>query len=115
MPMPEPLSTQSGYKRNGLVSSNRLKHVARQPHWRSELEARRVIGGPLFVSRGHDVPGACHSVDASDLFGIGKVNRKDVPPLPTASNQIFPPCASMIVRQIDRPTPMPLCFEVMNG
>ena len=46
---------------------------------------------------------------------LGTVKWKAVPPVVRGSNQMRPPCASMIVRQIERPIPMPFCFDVMNG
>jgi hypothetical protein len=46
---------------------------------------------------------------------LGKVKWKAVPPFVPGSNHMRPPCASTIVLQIDRPMPIPLCFEVTNG
>ena len=37
------------------------------------------------------------------------------PTVGSLSHQITPPCASTIVRLIERPTPSPLGFDVMNG
>src|SRR5208282_1454555 len=45
----------------------------------------------------------------------GSVKRKVAPPPAFDSDQIFPPCASTMVRLIDRPTPMPCGFDVTNG
>src|SRR3954469_22568658 len=43
------------------------------------------------------------------------VKRNTVPPSGLASALICPPCASTIVRQIDRPTPIPSGLAVTNG
>ena len=37
------------------------------------------------------------------------------PAVGSLSHQMTPPCASTIVRLMDRPTPRPFFFEVMNG
>ena len=46
---------------------------------------------------------------------LGTVKWKAVPPALRGSNQMRPPCASMIVRQMERPIPIPFCFDVMKG
>jgi hypothetical protein len=43
------------------------------------------------------------------------VKRKIVPPPGLGATVICPPWASMIVREIDSPTPMPCRFVVTNG
>ena len=45
----------------------------------------------------------------------GSVNRNTVPPAAAFSARIWPPCASMIVRDIASPSPMPVVFEVTKG
>src|SRR4030095_12209383 len=46
---------------------------------------------------------------------LGNVNRKMVPRSGPFSNQMRPPWASMIVRQIESPIPIPDVFDVTNG
>ena len=58
---------------------------------------------------------ARHGQDVSSASRQRKVKRKIVPPPGRASTQILPPCASTMVRQIDRPSPMPLRLVVTNG
>src|SRR5579875_818726 len=45
----------------------------------------------------------------------GSAKTKDVPPPSRGEAQIRPPCASMMDRQIDSPTPMPRTLVVTNG
>ena len=46
---------------------------------------------------------------------LRNVKRKTVPPPRRSSTQILPPCASTMVRQIERPSPMPLRLVVTKG
>ena len=55
-------------------------------------------------------PVPCHvSVEA------GSVKWKSAPPSSESASHIWPPCASTMPRQIDKPTPMPDGFVVTNG
>jgi len=55
-------------------------------------------------------------VDAMPVsVATGSVKWKSAPPPDVSVNHISPPCASMMPRHIDRPTPMPEDFVVMNG
>ena len=61
---------------------------------------------------------ADHSI--SGISGISgtshvNVNRKTVPPILPASTVNSPPCALTILRQIDKPSPMPLPLVLVNG
>src|SRR5262249_28888474 len=53
------------------------------------------------------------SVTSTGLCGRAK--QKRVPPPGLYSRHSRPPCASIITRQIDRPTPSPLDFVVTKG
>src|SRR5215471_8228490 len=51
----------------------------------------------------------------SSLLTAGSVKLKMVPPPGFGRGVIEPPCDSTMVREIDRPTPMPWLLVVMNG
>src|SRR5271166_4753165 len=51
----------------------------------------------------------------SSLLTAGSVKVKIVPPPGFGRGVIEPPCDSIIVREIDRPTPMPWLLVVTNG
>ena len=52
---------------------------------------------------------------ASSLVTAGKVKLNTVPPPGLGRGAMEPPCASTMVREIERPTPIPWRFVVTNG
>src|SRR6478672_3426043 len=91
------------------------------PKWSLSDPFRRMYIGrvkrPLYlISKRIESTGLSVKAELSARYSAtGRVNLKTVPPPSTESNQMRPRCASTIVLQMDNPTPMPLCFEVMNG
>jgi hypothetical protein len=94
-------------------------------HIRARRSASRVRGrqadAPAISSR----PALCSCVETAlaispsddgsscdEATEIGIVKEKVAPPSSFPTAQMRPPCASTMVRQIDRPTPVPDAFVV---
>ena len=76
---------------------------------RSNLEC-----GPARFLLPHALAAAARGMQ-STAAADGTVKTNTAPPPRFVSNQIAPPCASTMVRQIERPTPMPLALLVTKG
>src|ERR1700740_1845655 len=90
-------------------SPRALRCGAKTPAIHATLRHRRryaQLAGPLHFQRPSPV---------SSLLTTGSVKVKIVPPPGFGRCVIEPPCDSIIVREIDRPTPMPWVLVVMNG
>ena len=99
--------------------SDRSNHISSPSSWWTEfdlrvavqLEARAGCGPGFSVSRLSSKEGRCGGDDHA-LSIRGSVKRNTAPPAAWFSAQIFPPRASMIVREIDNPSPVPCALVV---
>src|SRR6188472_283423 len=80
---------------------------------RLKQKSKRIPCRPIVVDDTNDFF-ASH-VCISSVETPGSVTQKVVPSPGLVSTLSWPPCASMIVRQIERPTPIPCFFVVTNG
>ena len=80
---------------------------------RSQQKRQRIARRIVVVDDMHD--GISRHRRLPPCSTLRSVKRKIVPPPGFGSAQIRPPCASTMVREIDRPTPMPCCLVVTNG
>ncbi len=79
---------------------------------RPQQSRGRLAPGRIVVDHMHDAGGGRHERCAE---ANGSVKRNTAPPPGAFSARISPPCASMIVRDIASPRPMPVDLDVTKG
>src|SRR6202022_4085838 len=77
---------------------------------RSARNWRNSANAPANEARRRRRPECSRFVPPSATPPHGRVKRKMVPPAGFGSAVNWPPCASIIEREIDSPNPMPSCF-----